>query len=330
MALSIVIVNWNSKNFLRECLHSIRETHTNDNTQIIVVDGGSFDGCGEMIAREFPEVCFVQSHENCGFGRCNNLGFSHATGDTLLLLNPDTVVAEGAINRLIQTLESHHDAGLVGAHLLNSDGTLQWFGIHHLPTPLNCALDSDRIRRRWWAKHGPADDGPAVPVEAVSGACILMKSDTFRRVGGFDPKFFMYGEDMDLCFNVTQLGLKVYYAPEARVTHHGGGSSKNEFSKFSTIMIREALWCYMRKNHGVVTALIYRVTMGVSAVLRLLTLGVLSAFSGLGTRGPKWVSIKKWWAVLCWSFGAESWAREKFIGYKNAPKSISPTMEISP
>jgi GT2 family glycosyltransferase len=312
MKLSIVIVNWNSREFLRDCLLSVRSSGARHAPQVVVVDGGSFDGCGEMLAAEFPEVDFIQSQDNIGFGRCNNLGFSRVTGDLLLLLNPDTVLQEGALEALIDALETAPEAGMVGAHLLNSDGTLQLFGIHSLPTPLNCALDSDWIRRRWWNRKGPADTGPPVAVEAVSGACILMRSDTFRQVGGFSPQYFMYGEDMDLAIKVTRLGLTIYYAPDARVVHHGGGSSRSEFSRFPTIMIREAHWVYMRLNHGLGTACCYRGLMALAALLRCALLASLLPFGGHATRQTRGVALLKWWTVLRWSLGLEKWASARF------------------
>jgi N-acetylglucosaminyl-diphospho-decaprenol L-rhamnosyltransferase len=312
MKLSILIVNWNSKDLLRDCLASIRSTCRELAPQVVVVDGGSFDGCAELIAKEFPEVDFVQSNDNVGFGRSNNLGFSRVKGETLLLLNPDTVLCDGAVRSLLEAMESHPDAGIVGAHLLNSDGSLQLFGVHPLPTPWNCMTDSDKVRSRWWAHHGPPDEGRPVTVEAVSGACMLMKAAVFRALGGFDSRYFMYAEDMDLCLKVTRTGSKVYYAPDARVIHHGGGCSKNEFSKFSTIMIREALWVYMRINHGAPTALLYRWLMAVSAVFRLLLLAAMVLISGEQKRQVRVVSLKKWWSVLRWCVGLESWAGDKF------------------
>jgi hypothetical protein len=312
MKLSIVIVNWNSKNLVRDCLASVRATCSRLEPQVIVVDGGSHDGCGAMIAAEFPEVEFIQSPDNLGFGRSNNLGFARVRGELLLLLNPDTVLRDGAVQALVDALEQCPGAGIVGAHLLNTDGSLQWFGIHSLPTPWNCAVDSDVVRRRWWERKGPADAGPAVAVEAVSGACMLMRAETFRRVGGFSPQYFMYGEDMDLCKKVGSLGLGIWYAPDARVIHHGGGSSRNEFSRFPVVMIREAHWVYMRLNHGFATALTYRFLMGTAAMARCGLVAFAAPFSRGETRERRLVALRKWWSVFRWAIGFERWAGEKF------------------
>lgn len=312
MKLSIIIVNWNSKDYLRECLLSIRQTCGELSPQIVVVDGGSFDGCSEMLASGFTEVDFVQSQENIGFGRSNNLGFSKVTGDALLLLNPDTELMPGAVQELLKNLEAAPDVGMVGARLLNSDGSLQYSSVHPLPTPWNVAFDTDWGRRRWWRCKGPPAGSDAREVEAVSGACMMLRSDTFRRLGGFDPRYFMYAEDMDLCFRIRASGIRVWHAPRAVVLHHGGGSSRTRFSKFSTVMIREALDVYMRANHGLVHSVAYRLLMALSALIRLPLLLVVWLIAPVAQRAVRSDSVQKWWAVLKWCLGFESWAKRHF------------------
>ncbi|MEO7100877.1 MAG: glycosyltransferase family 2 protein [Luteolibacter sp.] len=313
MKLSILIVNWNSLEYLRKCLASIRATCANLDLQLVVVDGGSFDGCGEMVARDFPEVEFVQSADNIGFGRSNNLGFTKVKGDAVLLLNPDTELQDGAVQILLRTLLEQKDSGIIGARLLNSDRSLQLSSVHHLPTPLNSALDSDWLRRRWWTESGLCDTMNASVVEAVSGACMMMRAEVFRQVGGFSSRYFMYAEDMDLCLKVTRAGLKIYFAPGAVVLHHGGGSSGTQISKFSTVMIREALYVYMRQNHGFSTALLYKLLMALSALVRLSILGLAWLVSKDETRLAKAASMLKWWIVLRWSVGKEGWAKGHFL-----------------
>ena len=326
MKLSILIVNWNSLEYLRKCLASIRDTCADLDLQVVVVDGGSFDGCGEMVASDFPEVEFVQSADNIGFGRSNNLGFTKVKGDAVLLLNPDTELQEGAVQILLQTLLKQKDSGIIGARLLNSDRSLQLSSVHHLPTPLNSALDSDWLRRRWWTKSGLCDTMDANVVEAVSGACMMMRAEVFRQVGGFSPRYFMYAEDMDLCLKVTRMGLKIYFAPGAVVLHHGGGSSGTQVSKFSTIMIREALHVYMRQNHGFPTALLYKSLMAVSAMVRLPILGLAWLFSKDGARLTKAASMLKWWIVMRWSLGGEGWAKSHFLENSEIPlSSVKPS-----
>ena len=229
---------------LRKCLQSVRLTCSDLSPQMVVVDGGSFDGCGEMLAAEFPEVDFVQSQKNVGFGRANNLGFGHVTGDVLLLLNPDTELSPGSVQSMLRDLRDVPAAGIVSPRLLNSDGSLQTSCVQALPTPLNQVLDLELLRRwfprwRFWGNYEAFAARQPVEVEAVSGACMLLRVDTFRRVGGFSPQFFMYGEDMDLCAKTRKTGLQVYHAPTAEVVHHGGGSSVGEFSRLSVVWMRQ-------------------------------------------------------------------------------------------
>lgn len=323
MKLSILIVNWNSKDYLRECLLSIRRTCGGLSPQVVVVDGGSFDGCAEMLTQEFPEVDFIQSPENIGFGRSNNLGFGKVTGDALLLLNPDTELRPGALEVLLENLRYLPEAGLIGARLLNSDESLQLSSVHLLPTAWNIALDSEWVRRRWWRRKGPPPSAEALEVEAVSGACMMLRSEAFRRLGGFDPRYFMYAEDMDLCFQVRQSGLKIYHAPRARVLHHGGGSSHAQFSKFSTVMVREALRVYILSNHGRFHGWVYRLLMAISAGLRVLFLLVCWLFAAGESRAAKWISILKWWTALRWSLGLEGWAKSRFYYPDNTPSSFA-------
>lgn len=328
MKLSIIIVNWNSKDYLRSCLMSIRHTCGGLSPQVIVVDGGSYDGCGEMLTTSFPEVEFIQSPGNIGFGRSNNLGFSKATGEALLLLNPDTELRHGAVEVLLEHLQSFPDAGLIGARLLNSDGSLQLSSVHSLPTPWNVAVDSERVRRRWWRKNGSPQEGATLEVEAVSGACMMMRSETFQRLGGFDPSYFMYAEDMDMCFRIRRSGLGIYHATQAQVLHHGGGSSRTQFSKFSVVMMREAIHVYILSNQGKMHAGAYRFLMASSSGLRVIVLLVCTLFTAGENRASKWISISKWWTTLRWSLGMERWAKRRFACHKNTESLATAAMQI--
>lgn len=313
MKLSILIVNWNSREYLSKCLDSIRDASGELDIQIVVVDGGSFDGCAEMLASNYPEVRFVQSAENIGFGRSNNLGFDYIEGDLLLLLNPDTELRTRALESMIAALTNLPDAGLVGALLLNTDGSKQLASVHRLPTPWIAATDCNWLRRRWWRKNVDANGGNPTEVEAVSGACMLMRSETFRQVGGFDPRFFMYAEDMDLCWKTRGLGLRIYHVPTATVMHHGGVCSGTRFSKFSSVMIREALNAYMLKNYGWAHACLFRLFTGLAAMLRIpLLAGIFVCRLRFSKIGNSLTPLKKWWALLRWSLGLEKWAKKHF------------------
>ena len=310
MQLSIVIVNWNSKNYVRDCLKNIELTKGKLQIQTIVVDGASFDGCDQMIASEFPSTNFVQSLENKGFGHANNLGVEHARASLLLLLNPDTIVHSGAIKSLFSTLTSRSNVGLVGAKLLNTDGTLQRSSVLADPTPLNQALSSDLLhkhlpRSSLWKTHKAYSTGSPTSVDSVSGACMATYTDLFRKVSGFSPEFFMYSEDLDLCYKIRQEGKEVFYDPNAIITHHGGGSTSTQKSKNSIIALRSSLYIYIKKRNGMTTASIYLFAQQIIAILRISLLSIMLLHRRSPSFSKRNTSRKKWVYILKWSFGLE-------------------------
>lgn len=310
--LSIIIVNWNSKDYLRACLRSLdRHRPPGVMLEFIVVDGASFDGCDRMLTAEFPEVRFIQCQENVGFARANNLGARHARGRGLLLLNPDTEFIEDSLTPLLARLDSLPRAGAVGCRLLNSDRSLQTTSILNFPTILNRVLDSEYLRRRFpdsllWGNAAlfRSDPNPVV-VEALSGACILIRKDCFDLIGGFTDSYFMYGEDVDLGYKLRKAGWLAYYIPETQLIHHGGGSSRQTVSNFSTVMMRVSCHHFMRLHRGWPAAAAYRMAMGGSALLRLMLIIPLLPFGNRFVRHGR-ASLGKWGAVLRWSVGGKA------------------------
>lgn len=305
--LSIIIVNWNSKDYLRGSLASIRATCAHLQPEIVVVDGASYDGCDQMLEREFPGVRFIQSPENVGFARCNNLGLQVARGDFILLLNPDTELRPHAIERLIDVLRDSPRTGMVGPRILNTDGTLQTSCVQALPTPLNQALDADSLRRvfprsRLWGTYTAFTSSQPTEVEAISGACMLVRKSTIDQVCGFTPIYFMYAEDMDLCRKIREIGQAIVHVPAAEIVHHGGGSSRAQPSHFSIVAGRSALHVYMKRHDGSVGAASFRLLQGASAAARV---GLLTGRLLL-SRGPNRVrtraALAKWSTVFNWAF----------------------------
>jgi GT2 family glycosyltransferase len=309
MTLSLLIVNWNSKDFLRTCLKSIDETCADLISQTVVVDAGSFDGCGEMLFREFPKVEFIQCPKNLGFGCSNNIGFQRVKGKYLLLLNPDTELKLEAIYTLMDALRHLPDAGIVAPRLLNADGSLQTSCVQAFPTLLNQVVDCDFLRRmfphsRLWKTWKAFSASKPVVVEAVSGACMLLRSATFREIGGFTPDYFMYWEDVDLCAKIKLNALKVYHVPMAEVVHHGGGSSNSQAGHFNAVMQRSAGNIFMRRNNRPGSAFLYQLLIGISAFARLSLLFPIIIID----KGKRFITppsaFRKWWAILRWSLGS--------------------------
>lgn len=315
--VSIVIVNWNSREFLSKCLKSLFDRPVGVTMEVIVIDNASYDGSDALVRRDYPAVAYLQGTANLGFARANNLAAERATGRNLLFLNPDTEVVGPAIERMVRFLDATPDAGAVGCRLLNTDGSLQTSCVQAFPTVLNQMLDSELLRRlsprsSLWGTRAFTEP-PEVPtqVEALSGACILVRRDAFFRVGRFTENYFMYAEDVDLCFKLHRSGLRNCYLGDAEVIHHGGQSSGvAPVSQFGNVLMRESIATYMRIHHGVAHAWAYRTGMAVSALTRLVALAVLRV-GGLGLYKRQAIhnAARKWIGVLRWSVGAEAWVK---------------------
>ena len=236
MDLSIVIVNWNTRDFLRRCLVSVQEDKARlDNFEIetIVVDNASNDGSTEMLREYFSWVQLVVNDDNAGFAKANNQGIRQSSGRHVLLLNSDTEIHAGAILALIRFLDDHPQAGAVGARLLNPDGTLQP-GCHPMITPGRefyrlLFLDKIYLRTSYpmdsWGNRTPRR------VEVIKGACLLLRREALDQVGLLDERYHMYTEEVDLCYRLDCEGWQLWYVPAAVVTHFGGASSSQNAEK---------------------------------------------------------------------------------------------------
>jgi N-acetylglucosaminyl-diphospho-decaprenol L-rhamnosyltransferase len=302
LKLSVIFVNWNSTAYLRQCLSSLDQWAHDVERETIVVDNASPAQDVDVLRAEFKEITLIKSPQNLGFARANNLGFQHSTGEYLLFLNPDTRLNSPAIHRMIEQLESLPDAGVVGCRLLNADLSVQTTCIQTFPTILNQALDAEALRSRWpnsrlWgiAPLFSSGGGPAA-VEVISGACMLMRRNVFEKIGQFSEEYFMYGEDVDLCYKATRAGFCNYYVGNATVIHYGGGSSTPERA---TVRKWQSIMRYCVKHNGPLYASIFALVMSVVAIGRL----ALLALHSLPRRGQRlergsYSASAKWSAVL--------------------------------
>jgi hypothetical protein len=263
-------------------------------------------------------VQFVQNNQNLGFAKANNKAFPFSKGKSLLFLNPDTEVEDNSIVVLYKRLNSLPDAGIVGAKLLNSDRSIQTSCIQSFPDILNQLIDMEVLRKRFprWKLWGMSslinDVSMPSEVESVSGACLMIKREVFEKVGLFSNDFFMYSEDIDLCFKVRQRGLKNFYIPDAIVVHHGGTSSaQSNVSTFSSVMQVESLCRFFRKTRSETYCYQYRLALFASSVIRLAFL--FPALHLYKRRGEThWIqgAIQKWEARLRWTLGLERWSKK--------------------
>ena len=314
--LSIIIVNWNSKDYLRKCLETLDADEFPMSHEIVVIDSASFDGCGEMLAAEFPGVRFIQSDDNLGFAKSNNRAFEASVGRHILFLNPDTEVGRGAIAALYAQATKSSDVGVVGARLLNSDGSIQVSSTQAFPNLINQALDADALRRLlpesdlWGTAALMRDTDEVAEVEVISGACLMISRELFEAIGGFSEDYFMYSEDVELSFRAFEKGRRNLLVPAAVVVHHGGGSSdQKEVSTFSSVMLLESRWKYFRKIEGAGYAFAFRAVTFLAALLRLSGLWAVRLLPLPGRMGRDHSgSRKKWGARLRWCLGLEEWA----------------------
>lgn len=306
--VSVIIVNWRSTDYLRNCLASLYATSGSLDLEVIVIDSASFDGCDRMLEQHYPQVRFIQSHENLGFACANNLAFQSSHGRHVLFLNPDTEVIAGAVQLMLASIQQVPTPGVIGCRLLNSDGSIQTSCIQAFPTIINQLLDSEPLRHRFprsrlWGTTALLEESfRPCTVEAISGACMMLRRDTFARLGEFSTDYFMYSEDIDLCRKACDAGLNNYYVSEAVVVHHGGGSSsKHPMGAFAARMTFQARWIYFRKFRSRSYAALYRCCVVPFAFGRIVAANLLMAAAQGERRVQLRSTARKWRAILAWA-----------------------------
>ena len=242
----------------------------------------------------------IKSDKNLGFAGANNLGFVRSLGKSVLFLNPDTKLTAPAINTILQRQKQLSDAGVVGCKLLNGDLTLQTSSILAFPTVFNQLFQTEYLRLRWpdfWgiAPMFASDPRPA-PVEAISGACMMMDRKVFEQVGMFSEDYFMYAEDLDLCYKVKRAGFKNYFVGDATIVHFAGKSSAPDW-QIAMKLKAEVYFCV--KNRGRLYAWFFKASLACNAVLRLLILRTVRLFEKSEVRRDALnESISRWRLIL--------------------------------
>ncbi len=272
--LSIIIVSWNVREMLAHAIECIYATARSSSFEIIVVDNCSADGSVEMVRERFPQVILIANQENSGFGRANNQGAALARGRYLLLLNPDAFVHAGTVDRLVQFMDAQPDAGSAGPRLLYEDGRLQR-SVTAFPTVLTelwTTLGLDRAfprnpifghyKQTFWAM----DD--LRPVDSLMGACLILRRAVIDQIGLFDEQFFMYSEEVDLCFRLRQAGWMNYFLPDAEATHIWGGSSQRVPAATFLRLFRSRVQ-FFRKHYGEPAVAAYKGVLRLASVMRI-------------------------------------------------------------
>ena len=256
MKLSVVIVNYNVEYFLEQCLHSVRRAMQGIEGEVFVVDNNSVDGSLKMLAQKFPEVKVIANKDNVGFAKANNQAIRISTGEYVLLLNPDTVVEDDTFAKCLAFMDSHPDAGGLGVKMVDGKGQFLPESKRGLPTPATafykmfglCKLfpHSKRFAHYYM---GNLPDDETNEVEILAGAFMLLRKETLDKIGLLDETFFMYGEDIDLSYRITQGGYKNYYFPETRIIHYKGESTKKTSVNYVFVFYR-AMEIFAKKHFG--------------------------------------------------------------------------------
>jgi len=261
--VSVIIVSFNTREVLRQCLESVLEDTTGLEAEILVVDNASTDGSPEMIEQDFPQIRLLRSEVNLGFGEGNNVALRQARGRYFVLLNSDAYFVKGALPLAIQHMDENPSAGLAGCRLIGRDGELQpssrsfhsvlgdLIVLSGLAAKFPESKFFGHFDRTWANEHDPA------PVDWVPGAFSIIRPSALQKAGLFDPDFFLYYEEVDLCMRFRKAGIPVWYWPDITVIHIGGESSRQLKSlEFSPRAAQVVLWrmrstlLYYRKHHG--------------------------------------------------------------------------------
>ena len=287
MKLSIVIICWNDLRVIGNCLKSIYACTHHIEFEVIVADNGSTDGSVQFIRGEYPRVRVVENGANLGFAKGNNSGIRHTTGQYVLILNPDTIIHDGALDTLVEFADKHPEASAFGCRVLNPDGSCQ-----------GSARPFPTIRRDWIAAlylrplaylsdcfvsdtyTGWKGDTERV-IDWQSGCCVMFRGDLLKKLGGFDEQFFYQFEEVDLCRRVWEAGYSIIYTPRAVITHLGGQSVNRFPIRFELEKLRSR-YRYYYKHFGSLGARRCRHAVLAWIRIRQLGYGLLSLFAPSG------------------------------------------------
>lgn len=270
--VSIIIVNWNTCELLRKCIQSIEDNKQDWNIEIIVVDNASSDDSLRMLKEVFPNVITIRNQVNVGFAKANNQAFKISQGTYVLLLNSDAELTKGVLDELISCADEQTEAGIIGARLINPDGTFQ--ASHtKFPSLMREFLILSGIGRllfgAWYPSEGPGNCMEPFEVDYVEGACMLVRSEALHDVGGMDENYFMYAEEVDWCLMMKKAGWQIWYVPTAKVIHHSSASSRSRPKERELDLYRSRVK-YFNKHYGKYAALSLAIMILITAIPKIL------------------------------------------------------------
>lgn len=272
--LSVIIVNYNVKHFIEQCLFSVLQASKNLPTEVFVVDNNSVDGSITLIKEKFPQVILIENKENTGFSVANNQAIKQAKGEYILLLNPDTVVQEDTFTKIISFMDSHPLAGGLGVKMLDGQGNFAPESKRGLPTPavafykmfgLAKLFPKSRRFGKYHLSYLPQDE--VNEIEVISGAFMLMRKAVLDKIGLLDETYFMYGEDIDLSYRIIQAGYKNFYFPETQIIHYKGESTKRGSVNY-VLVFYKAMAIFAKKHFSASNAFWFNFLIHLAIVLK--------------------------------------------------------------
>ena len=259
MKLSVIILNYNVRYFLEQCIRSVQIAIRNMDAEIIVIDNDSKDGSCDMVKNFFPSVKLIENYENLGFSKANNQAVAVATGEYLCILNPDTAVAEDTFQKAFEYAECINNMGALGVYLMDGTGNFLPESKRNLPTPKVSLMKLTGFSNKYYSKLKETESGE---VDVLVGAFMLLKRSLYNQVGGFDEDYFMYGEDIDLSYKIAQAGYKNHYLGSTTVLHYKGESTQKDEVYFERFY--GAMHIFYRKHFNTNIILESAVSSGVA------------------------------------------------------------------
>lgn len=276
-SLNIIIVNWNTRELLKACLESIVRSLTLSDYMITVVDNCSHDGSAEMVKERFPKVNLIRNGSNLGFAKANNQGIKASGSRFLLLLNSDTAVTEGSIEKMLAAMEKNREIGVLGPALIYPDGSTQ-LSFYKDPTPANEFQRAVFLEKLTNAKNRKRlKEGGLIYADWIMGACMLIRREVIDKTGPLDDNVFMYYEDFDICLRARNAGWRVACLPESKVIHFENASGEKKFSTERETRSAASLAYFYRKHYPPQRLFLLKAVRAIEAVSRIILFGILYA-----------------------------------------------------
>lgn len=310
--LSICIVSWNCIEKLELCINSINKFSENINMEILICDNDSKDNTVKVLRKYYQGVKLIESNINLGFGKGNNTLFNKCRGKYILILNPDIIIVEPVFNKMISLLESKKDIAMVGCKLVNPNGGIEtsfYLKFPNLIHEMQWGLFINRIRKEY--RRIDNDVNNVICVDYLIAANVMVKSHILKKIEGFDERFFMYGEDIDICYRIKKLGYKILYAGNVTMFHFHGSSSKKRKKHFASVLQKESRKMFYYLNFGKQKAIGYQCILVITSYLRIIFITLFYGIyflSGLDNDKIK-DSLSKNLKYFSWGIGLQKWTK---------------------